>query len=198
MSGRWQYVWQCRSLQRGCGMRGRAGQFAGARRADSPPCSLRHFRCKPSALLIPVSDRGRAARSGSAPTGPVPAAVPRCCCDVLAVYSRCAHDALPLYASPRIGTPAQRLSRRVPAAGCIRPDSGAIGRQACQESTADGVNGQHSGLRSSADGVSEGEAASVRMGGVKRGVAQPQVGTAFSLGDRAEPLGTARTRIFIV
>jgi hypothetical protein len=115
-----------------------------------------------------------------------------------AMYSRCTHDALPMYSSPRIGTPAQRLRRRVPAAGCIRPDAGASGRQACQDSTADGVNGQHGGLRSSADGVREGEAASVRMGGVKRGVAQAQVGTAFSLGDRADPLGASRTRIFIV
>lgn len=36
------------------------------------------------------------------------------------------------------------------------------------------------------------------MGGVKRGVAQARVGPACSVGDRAGPLGTARTRIVMV
>lgn len=46
--------------------------------------------------------------------------------------------------------------------------------------------------------VCQGEAASVRMSGVKRGLTSAQVGIEFSLGDRADPLGTSRTRILIL
>ena len=178
-------------------MRGCPGHFAGARHADSPPRARSHpaqaeHDPPPGARPCPATP------SDSATTGPYLADFPTSRHTVLAVYSRCAHDALPMYSSPRIGTPAQRLRRRVPTAGCIRPASGAIGGQACQDSVAGGVNGQHGGLRSSADGVREGEAASGRMGGVERGVAQARVGTACILGDRADPPGTARTRIVIV
>lgn len=54
------------------------------------------------------------------------------------------------------------------------------------------------GLRSSLDRICVGEAASVRMGGVKRGVARAKVETGFRLGDRADPLGRLRTRTLIV
>ena len=185
------------SPERGRGMRCFVRHFAGARPANSPPRARSHpaqAEHDPPLGARPCP----ATLSDSATTGPCLANFPTSCHTVLAVYSRCAPNALPMYSSPRIGTPAQRLRRRVPAAGCIRPDAGAIGRQACQESTADGVHGRHGGLRSSADGVREGEAASGRMGGVKCGVAQARVGTAFGLGDRADPMGTSRTRILIV
>ena len=51
-------------------------------------------------------------------------------------------------------------------------------------SIANGIHGRPSGLRS---GVREGNAASGRMRGVQLGVAQAQVGTACSLGDRPPP-----------
>src|SRR5262245_41137940 len=80
-------------------------------------------------------------------------------------------------------------SRRGSASRLTRPAHTARRKRTCQDSIADGVNGQHSGLRSTEHGVRDGEAASVRMSGVKRGVTQAQVGTAFSSGARADPPG---------